>query len=93
MTKRHREMAEEMGLMSVDMKDKILKYGDKLAFDDHFSGSISSYKAGFTDAVELLWPLVDAIKDARACLPDNIARPVMYLDDALSDLEKKVGGG
>lgn len=82
-------------------KQQVLEYGEKFAkkvehayFDAETINGISpqcpddAARIGFQQALELLWPLVEAVKKET----DNAANECeCHLCKALSDLEQKIG--
>jgi len=57
---------------------------------DHYRAFPAGWDAGRADALkdEVVFGLIRAIRNARACLPDELARPCGYLDDALTAFAK-----
>jgi len=76
-------------------KDKLIKHGEKQAeviFNDTKPGLIDQYiyRRGFAAAVEMMWPVVESVKDMPKNQGTQVYEWVRDLEPALSDLEKKV---
>jgi hypothetical protein len=76
-------------------KAELRKHGEKLADGNHVSvrshHEADLYTDGYSAALELLFPLVDALD---AIILDNYSHSYSFVvaKDALAELEKKVGG-
>ena len=69
-------------------KQQVLEYGEKLRFEP-WSGNSDHpcYMDAFRDAVELLWPMVEAAKNVVGSKSADLH---LDLDMALSSLKQKI---
>lgn len=66
---------------------------NRRAFNTSYVGDLPMYLIGFQDAVELLWPLVEALEEYANADDDSESSPVTHAArQALQDLKEKLKG-
>lgn len=79
--------------MTSDELKKLLDARKELFSDSYGQDKNEPYMVGFENAVELLWPLVEALEEYANADDDSESSPVTHAArQALQDLEQKLKG-